>query len=703
MILSFDKIRKLAIYMSVTYSILYYIWIIFGGRSHSSLIIGGVLGIFGPLLAILILFYSIKTKKNKVERNFWFLILIAFFTYLVAEIIWRYYLAFIGTEYSFPGYADLFYIMFVCIYAGSLMYKVSASWNGQILNSIQLFFDAFIFMTVVTTVCWSYIINPILMNNPDQSFELVLSLGYPIALLGLLLGIVLIFLFSKPLFSPIVLSLNLVGLLMYISGDFIYLYQSIYASYQHFSLLSPIWNICLLFIAISSLYSNGSEEERLNALKKMKSYKKTSMRTIIFPYLSIVIFLILLFIKRDDELTSIIIGGSVVLLLLVIRQSITLKENDQLLRRVTKKTIELEKIKNDLIESEKRHKSLMDYHPYAIISMDKQGNILLANRACEKILGYSQQQIIKYQYFDILKELKADDQLVFYFHSALKGIPKTFETTIINGMGNIISLNLTYIPSIVNDQIVGVFVMGEDVTKKKKTEELILKSEKLSVASRLAAGVAHEIRNPLTSIKGFLQMMSESSTINNKYMTIVLSELKRVELIIYEFLNLAKPHQENSFESRNIVATLREITDLLNTNAILENIEIKLKVEEDIPLIDCLENQLKQVFINVIQNAIEATGSNGQVFVRVEREGENDVSIRVIDEGIGIPKERLHRLGEPFYSTKEKGTGIGLMVCYKIIDQHKGKIRISSEKKMGTTIEIILPIIHREEVEHVTA
>jgi signal transduction histidine kinase len=243
--------------------------------------------------------------------------------------------------------------------------------------------------------------------------------------------------------------------------------------------------------------------------------------------------------------------------------------------------------------------------------------------------------------------------------------------------------------------------MGEDVTQKKKTEELILKSEKLSVASRLAAGVAHEIRNPLTSIKGFLQMMNESSAINSKYMGIVISELNRVEIIISEFLNLAKPHHENSFESQNIATILREVTDLLRTNSILENIEITLKVEEDLPLINCLENQLKQVFINVIQNAVEATGSNGHVLVRVKMEGEENVSVHVIDEGKGIPQERLHRLGEPFYSTKEKGTGIGLMVCYKIIEQHQGNIKILSEKNVGTTIEINLPILHSEEQKQV--
>jgi PAS domain S-box-containing protein len=703
-ILEIRKTRKLAISMCVIYSVFYYLWVIIGGEGHSSLILGGILGILGPVLAIIILLYSIRTKSNKVERTFWILILTACITYLVAEIIWRYYLAFLGTEYSFPGYADLFYIMFVCIYAGSLMYKVSAALNGQVLKSVQLFLDAFIFMTVITTVCWSYFFKPILIKNPVSAFELILFLGYPIALLGLLLGIILIYLSSKPLFYSIVLSLNLAGLLMYIIGDFIYLYQSIYTNYQHFSLLTPIWNICLLLIAVSSLYNNHcSEEEPLNAQKKIESYKKTSMQRIVFPYLSIVIFLFLLFIKKEDELTSILIGGSIVLFLLVIRQIITLKENDELLRRVTKKTNELEKIKNDLIESEKRHKSLMDYHPYAILSIDRQGNILLVNGACEKILGYFQHQISNSHFFSIINELEADDQLTLYFHSALKGIPNTFETTIVNGKGKIIDLNLTFIPSIVNDQVVGIFVMGEDVTQKKKTEELLLKSEKLSVASRLAAGVAHEVRNPLTSIKGFLQMMNESSTINNKYMDIVISELNRVEQIIHEFLNLAKPHYENSFELRNIAMLVREVTDLLRTNSILENIEIKLEVEGNIPLVECIENQLKQVLINVIQNAIEATKSNGHVLVRVKEEGEKDVSIHVIDEGKGIPKERLHRLGEPFYSTKEKGTGIGLMVCYKIIEHHQGNIKISSEENVGTIIEIILPITHGEEQKYANA
>ena len=110
-------------------------------------------------------------------------------------------------------------------------------------------------------------------------------------------------------------------------------------------------------------------------------------------------------------------------------------------------------------------------------------------------------------------------------------------------------------------------------------------------------------------------------------------------------------------------------------------------------MISCEENQLKQVFLNLLKNAMEAMPKGGNIYVVVKEKAAGKISIQIIDQGVGIPQERISTLGEPFYTTKEKGTGLGLMTCYKIIEGHNGELHIHSKINEGTTIEVVLPTI----------
>jgi two-component system sporulation sensor kinase A len=234
--------------------------------------------------------------------------------------------------------------------------------------------------------------------------------------------------------------------------------------------------------------------------------------------------------------------------------------------------------------------------------------------------------------------------------------------------------------------------IGNDITKRKEqTEQLLQKSEKLALLGQMAAGIAHEIRNPLTSIKGFIQLF-KSETHQAEYYDIVLSELDRINTIVGEFLVLAKPTAA-VFAEKDVKELLKDVVTLINTQSILNNVQIFVDIESVLPKISCEENQLKQVFLNLLKNAIEAMPSGGNIDVKVKVKAEGEISIQIIDHGIGIPKDRIPTLGEPFYTTKEKGTGLGLMTCYKIIESHSGQLMIDSEVNEGTTIEIILPTI----------
>jgi two-component system sporulation sensor kinase A len=235
-----------------------------------------------------------------------------------------------------------------------------------------------------------------------------------------------------------------------------------------------------------------------------------------------------------------------------------------------------------------------------------------------------------------------------------------------------------------------VLSIGKDITEKmEETERLLQKSEKLALLGQMAAGIAHEIRNPLTSIKGFIQLL-KTNTRKEEYFDIVLSELDRINEIVGEFLVLAKPTAA-VYMTQDIKILLKEVITLFNNQSLLNNVQIFVESDNDLPLISCEENQLKQVFLNLLKNAMEAMPKGGNIYVVVKEKEAGKISIQIIDQGVGIPQERISTLGEPFYTTKEKGTGLGLMTCFKIIEGHNGELHIHSKINEGTTIEVILP------------
>ncbi|MFS0638274.1 PAS domain S-box protein [Mesobacillus foraminis] len=233
--------------------------------------------------------------------------------------------------------------------------------------------------------------------------------------------------------------------------------------------------------------------------------------------------------------------------------------------------------------------------------------------------------------------------------------------------------------------------MRSDITERKQTEELLHRQDKLAAVGQLAAGVAHEIRNPLTSMKGYAEFLQldEEDPQRREFLDIILDEINRVNNIVEEFMVLAKP-KTVELEEKNIVPILRNIVSLLEFEARKRRVKLHFNANNDIVQIECDENRLKQVFLNFIKNGIEAMPDGGDLYVSAEVEN-NNVEISIKDTGVGIPPEKLQKIGEPFYTTKKEGTGLGLMVSFKIIESHNGKVYIESEQNKGTTFRILLP------------
>ncbi|WP_285766410.1 PAS domain-containing sensor histidine kinase [Peribacillus sp. SI8-4] len=230
-----------------------------------------------------------------------------------------------------------------------------------------------------------------------------------------------------------------------------------------------------------------------------------------------------------------------------------------------------------------------------------------------------------------------------------------------------------------------------DVSKNLEMQAQIRKSDTLNVVGELAAGIAHEIRNPMTALKGFIQLLEDGVEGDfSTYFHVITSEIKRIETIITEFLVLAKP-QALKIVKQDVHTILRETLELLAAQALLENIQFDTYFEQaELPVL-CEANQLKQVFINIVKNALEVMPDGGSVRIQTRRCSGQYVCISITDQGMGISSEKLKKLGEPFYTTKDRGTGLGLMVSYKIIEEHKGYIDVESVVDRGTSFHIYLP------------
>lgn len=232
-----------------------------------------------------------------------------------------------------------------------------------------------------------------------------------------------------------------------------------------------------------------------------------------------------------------------------------------------------------------------------------------------------------------------------------------------------------------------------DLSERKKAESELRRSEKLNIIGQLAAGVAHEIRNPLTSLKGFAQLIKEKDDSQyRQYAEIMLEELDRINLIVNEFMMLAKPdkiqHEKHDFRK-----LIQDVITLINTQAIMNNISIQSDISLSLHTVFCNANQLKQVFLNLIKNAIEAMPDGGTIRIVVRQKNRKNLLVHIIDEGEGIPEQVLDQLGQPFITTKKNGTGLGLLVSYNIIESHRGEIQFINQPQGGTKVTINLPIL----------
>jgi len=338
----------------------------------------------------------------------------------------------------------------------------------------------------------------------------------------------------------------------------------------------------------------------------------------------------------------------------------------------------------------------------SIFTNTKERTFIFASPSHEKLFGMPPSAIVGKSLFDFIGPEDAVQFETLLERYKQTGEPILFEKELKMSSGKTAYLEYNISPTYNSKNEIETFVaVARNVTDRVNNENALRNLDRLSIIGQLAAGVAHEIRNPLTSLKGFSKLLQNdtSSEKQEQYLDIIRNELDRIDMIVNEFMSLAKP-QAIQFIKVSLISIIESTINILQPQAMLHNVQIKTGYPaEDIELL-CSPNQLKQVFVNFIKNAIEAMPEGGNVFIKVRRLHNRTVLITFKDEGTGIDPNVVQYLGTPFYTTKDKGIGLGLTVSNKIIQEHKGKMKIDSLAGIGTTISVELECLEPKAKAH---
>lgn len=329
--------------------------------------------------------------------------------------------------------------------------------------------------------------------------------------------------------------------------------------------------------------------------------------------------------------------------------------------------------------------------PLGLIATDSHGAVRICNSAARKLLGIDEEKILglmpqsclPLEFSQLFSGKEPDD-----FRSRQQELQFSTDTKKVK------TLQLATV--FVKDEIgnfAGEVLLIRDLTNVKHLEKELQRSERLAALGKMAAGVAHELRNPLSSIKGLALILKSSFSIASKEAEtadILVKEVERLNRSIGELLDYAKPGGLKR-ELTSIEDIIGKTVSLVQLDADSFGISIKLEIDKELPLISIDRDKMNQVFLNLFLNAIQAMGHGGELIVRTEKSGQT-IIISIRDNGVGIDSENLARVFDPYFTTKSQGTGLGLSMSSKIVEEHGGRLELSSIPGEYTEARVFLSL-----------
>lgn len=343
-----------------------------------------------------------------------------------------------------------------------------------------------------------------------------------------------------------------------------------------------------------------------------------------------------------------------------------------------------ERIKNEGKIS--RLAAIVESTDAAVIGLDLQGKILSWNKAAERIYGYSQDEILG-QTVSVLAPANLINEVQENINRLIQRETLTsLETIRMRKDGSFINVTLTISPIQETDETTGISVIARDISERRQLEQEMVRLDRLTMINEMAVGISHEVRNPMTTVRGFLQKLSEKEECNSfkEYFELMIEEMDRANQILSEFLAIGK-NKISSLHLQNLNSIIKMMFPLIEADAAGQNKWIKLELQA-VPDIYLDDKEIRQVILNLVRNGLEAMKPGGALYFKTYEE-KDCVVLEVEDEGSGIPPEIMAKLGTPFFTTKEQGTGLGMVICKGIIDRHKGKMAIHSSPS-GTQVSL---------------
>lgn len=347
---------------------------------------------------------------------------------------------------------------------------------------------------------------------------------------------------------------------------------------------------------------------------------------------------------------------------------------------------------NDLYSSEERYLMIFDNSPLGIVQCNTKGIITHCNDKFVDILGSSREKLIGLDVFTGIRnaELKKAVEAAF---AGRDGYYEGSYTSVTSGKTLCVKAVINHITSD-SGECLGAVAVFEDITEKQHIETEMARLDRLDLIGQMSASIGHEIRNPMTTVRGFLQLLGtqENDSVKKDYYGVMIDELDRANKIITEFLSLAK-NKLVKFDNICINDIIDSVYPLILVDALEQDKNIFLD-KGIIPKILVDECEIRQMIFNLVRNGLEAMPKGKGLRIRTYSEG-NEVILAMQDEGSGIIADAIDKIGTPFFTTKETGTGLGLAVCYSIADRHQAKIDFETNSS-GTTfyVRFKIPEIH---------
>lgn len=335
----------------------------------------------------------------------------------------------------------------------------------------------------------------------------------------------------------------------------------------------------------------------------------------------------------------------------------------------------------------------IDKAPLAVLIVDGSGIITHVNEESIKLLGFRE----NYRQIDKLKNASYLDAFdpermkegAEMLGKAVGGQTKSSMT--IEEEKLTLILTTVTLRDIEDNGITGAALIAKDITELRQLRDERGRMERLSLVGQMAASITHEIRNPMAVIRGFVQLIQERSPQNQfEYFRIIMEELDRANLIISDFLSLAQ-NRELKMVKAPLHSTINDLVPLLNADANLRGQTLEVELCDRMPDMYLNDREMKQLLLNLARNGMEAMGDKGVLRIKTTCT-DDEISVHIIDEGVGIPKDKLDHLFEPFYTTKTRGTGLGLPLCLSIAERHNGRIDILTREGEGTTFIVTFDI-----------